>query len=240
VIITAPTGLYKPVLPQGESLGNITYTISEDPPRSNIVVLHLPVAESLPTATSDILDDQTSRAQFGELIFTISNSTRTVPGSNQKTFEVGEVLEFEENPPIQELDILRSPQNIEIQHNTNLLDLGSVGLTESEIESLTQGSLIKQNELRLQFAQKNTEVKDLETDISENQKRINETNKTIRATKVVFGITNGSDNEIFQKLTATLEELETERDQLISDYNAKVAEVEMVLKELLQVSELVR
>lgn len=244
MIIRFPTGLYKSVLPDAGESGNVTYTIStQDPPKTNVRITQIPPGEELQAAPDKIFDDATRRAQFGELIYTIANNSRSVPGSNVKQFELGEVLEFEVNPPTQEVQPLKSPTSLEIRHDTNILDLASIGLTEAEIAELVAESEKKQSALEKEFNDKNTETKNLETDIAENQKKINETNKAIKATREVFGISDDDlsfDEPIYQKLLATLATLETQRSELIARRNTIVNELKEISTSIFRVSELVR
>jgi hypothetical protein len=243
MIITAPTGLYKGVLPAGDEAGNVTYTISsQSPPRANVTVLQLPVSEEFGAAPDKIFDDDERRAQFGELIFSVVQSNKGLLGSNAKAFEVGEILNFEVLPPIEELVTVRAPEDIEIQHNTNMLNLANLNLTEEEIAQLEAQSETKQRELEAQFAQKQDELKSLDVDIREKQKTINENNKALNAVRTILGVPDGqtSDDPIFQKLSANEALFQEELEALISDRNLVAQEVADVSKEVFRISELVR
>lgn len=244
MIIVAPTGLYKSILPKNSESGNITYTVSsQDPPRTNVTVLQLPVVEEFKPAPDEIFDEDTRRSVFGEQILTLSQGSRSNPGSNSKTFEVGEILNFEDNPPIEEINTLRAPDDIEIRHDTNLLDLEGIGLSEEEIFDLELLSQQKLRSLQQLYSDKRTDISDLDAEIGENQKKINETNKTIKAVRELFDIPDSVlefDNDIFTKLNASLIELEEDRDQLIADRNASGTELEDLQKSIVRVSELVR
>jgi len=243
MIITAPTGLYKGILPSGGAVGNITYTIStQGPPRANITVLQLPVAEELRVAPDKIFDDDERRAQFGELIFSVVQSNKGLFGSNIKAFEVGEVLNFEVSPPDEELTTVQSPEDIEIQHNTNLLNLDSLNLTDEEIAQLNQQSEDKQRELEAQFAQKQDELKSFDVDIREKQKTINENCKVLKAVRTILGISDGqtSDDPVFQKLIVNETNFQEELETLISDRNVVAQEVADIHKMVIRISELVR
>jgi hypothetical protein len=244
MIITAPTGLYRSVLPKSGESGNITYTIStQEPPRTNVRATRLPVSEELEPAPDEIFNEEQRRAQFGELVLTIAEASRSNPGSNTKMFEVGEILEFEENPPEEELNDIKAPSNVEIRHDTNILNLEAAGLTEEEADLLTKESERKQAQLEKDFIQKKTEIDDIDTEIRENQKGLNETNKTIRATREVFDIPENdldNDNAIYQKLLRNLANLEVQRDLLISERNKAGAEAEEIYRSIIRISELVR
>ena len=105
MIIKFPTGLYKSVLPINGKSGNITYTISSmSPPRPFINAVKLPTIEELKVTPDKVFTDEERREQLGELVFTVVNSNRSLPGSNTKTFEIGEILAFENLVPVEEIN----------------------------------------------------------------------------------------------------------------------------------------
>jgi len=244
VIIRFPTGLYKTILPKETESGNITYLISsEDPPRPTIRAIQLPLSEELRPLPTNLFDQTTRRSGFGELVFTIAQANRDIPGSNQKQFELGERLEFEESPPLEDLLPILSPDKLEIRHDTNILDLTDLGLTDQEIDEIVSASEAKQSALEKEFTIKKKEIDNISTGIVENQKVLNETVKAIGAVRQIFDIPENDlnfNNDIYQKLLIKQEELESERDSLISDRNVAVTELRNVYNSLLKISELVR
>jgi hypothetical protein len=243
MIITAPTGLYKSILPGETEVGNITYTIStQSPPKTLVNAIQLPFAESITPAPDKIFDEETRREQFGNLIFSVSQSNKNIAGSNTKAFEVGEILSFENLSPVEEIVTVKAPEDVEIRHDTNLLDLESLGLTTEEIDELTTKSAARQLMLEGDFVVKQNEIKTLEADISETQKTINENNKTLKAVRGLLGIEDNetSDDPIFQKLSRNQEVLQETLDQLIEDRNQAAVEAADIYQDLQRVSELVR
>ena len=248
MIIKFPTGLYKSILPTGSQTGNITYTISNnEPPRTPIRLVQLPVAEEFALAPDKIFSDDERRAQFGELIYTVAVSSRSDPGSNTKLYEIGQVLEFEENPPEDIVNATKAPNGIDIRHDTNILDLAAAGLNEEDIEILLADSQTKQTELENEYLTIQTTIKNLKTQITENQKSINETSKAIRAVRELGGISEGdldfnegSIGKIYQKLVNNISALEIGKQQLITDVNIKSLEAAEIYRGILKISELVR
>lgn len=243
MIIRFPTGLYRTVLPSETGSGNVTYTISQAPPSTPVRAIRLPTAERLRKLPEPTFDIEERRAGFGELIYTISKANRADPGSNTKQFEVGDALEFDDDPTVNVPVLTAAPQEVEIQHNTNLLDLSQTGLTEEEINTVILESERRHRELEKLFAQQQSELQSLKVSINENQKQINETNKAIRATRAAFGIPDeetNPQNQILISLLARRDELQVQREQVISDHNVKSAEVEATHRDLLRVSQLVR
>lgn len=243
MIITAPTGLYKSILPGENAAGNITYTIStQSPPRPVVNAIQLPVAERITPAPDKIHSEQTRRDQFGELIFSVAQSNKNIAGSNTKAFEVGEILSFENLSPVEEIVTVRAPEDVEIRHDTNLLDLEGLGLTNEEIESLAIRSETKQAELEKAYVSKQNEIKTFDVDIRETQKKINENNKVLKA---IRGLLDLEDNEssndpIFLKLANNQKTLQETYEQLIADRNVTAVEAQEIYTDLNRVSELVR
>ena len=81
----------------------------------------------------------------------------------------GEILVFEENPPEEEIQTTLTPELIDLIHDTNLLDLNSVGLSDEEIDVLVSQPEAKLAELEKEFLEIKTLIKNLETEIVEHQ-----------------------------------------------------------------------
>ncbi len=235
MIINSPTGLFSSVLPKTESdSASVLYTISnQSPPEERGVFVILPEAESLKGAPPKIHTDEERRAAVGELVYTISKSNRDIPGSNRKLFEIGQFLEFVDNTaPTLSTD--NTPSEVLIQHNTNVLDLEDLGLTEEEIAALTSDSEVKKKELELQLSNLKSEIAGLKSEIGESQKRINEYNKAINAIKVI------GNAEITEKLETSRDAEIVSQGQLVELHNNKISESEDIYNQLLDISQLVR
>lgn len=243
MIIRFPTGLYRSILPTDTTSGSVTYTISGDPPKSDIQVIRLPVIEEEKSLPEAIFSEDERRPQYGELIYTIAKSGRSNPGSSIKQFEVGEILEFEDNSNTEEIILSSIPNTIEIRHDTNVLDLESAGLSEDEINLITTESEKKKQILEEQFTTQKAELNDFDVALAENQKKLNENKKAIRAVRIIYDIPENDlefNNDVYQKLLTNKNNLESERDILISNRNSKVVEVEATYLSLARISELVR
>ena len=238
MIIAYPTGLYQDAgqLPKRpEDAGDVTFVISSEvPTRSTEITLQLPVAEELRPRDGQIYDDKERRVALGELVFTLVESSRSQPGTNKKTFSIGQFLEFDDEDIVLP-DMLGVPKNVDLQHNTNLLDLEDAGLTDDEITQLQDMSVIRKKELESLLVSYRIQTSDKQVAISENQKKLNETRKLIAA---VGQLPDSS--SILTKLTARETALKTERDTLIDDINTLGVLVTETYNALLKVSELVR
>jgi DNA-binding transcriptional MerR regulator len=245
MIIRFPTGLYAdagqlPVNPA--DAGNVTYTISnDDPKRLTDITVQLPVAQEIEQRPGPIYNDKTRRAQLGPLIYTYIDAHQTTPGSNRKTFEVGEFLDFNS----QAIDLPGQtpvPSIVDIQHNQNLLDLEDAGLTTDEINSLIDLSTTKKKSLEDQIATIQSEINNQKITISENQKQINEVIKIISAVRVVVNIPEGSaqHDPTLDQLLMRLSDLEAARTSLVAELNVLNGQATSTLNDLLSVSELVK
>jgi hypothetical protein len=245
MIIRYPTGLYAdagqlPVKPA--DAGNVTYTISNDiPKRPTDTTLQLPLAQELAPRPPLAYSDKTRRAQLGPLVYSYVDAHQTVTGSNRKMFEVGEFLDFNS----QEIDLPEQtpiPSIVDIQHNTNLLDLEDAGLSPDEINSLIDLSTTKKKELEDQLATIQSDISNQKIAITENQKQINEVVKIISAVRVVVNIPEGSTQHdpTLDQLLARQADLEAARAALITELNNLNGQSTVILNSLISVSELVK
>lgn len=237
MIIRHPTGLYQnngqlPIRPSDS--GSITFTISsEDPKRAVADILRLPIGQELRVRSGLIFSDDERRVNFGEFLFTISTGRQSDGGSNKKLFEVGEFLTFTDDQ-IREITTTEVPDVVDIQHNTNILDLNDVGLTDDEEKEILKLANDKSEEFQAQIRNLQTEIKNLKTSIVENQKKINETRK------VINGLTVLQENELRDRINDNLEKLLGERADLIDVINNKNTEIKDIFNKLIDISEFVR
>jgi hypothetical protein len=250
MIILYPTGLYADAgqLPWSDSLenpsdaGNVTYTVSNNAPmRPQDLTIQLPLAEEVAQRPPLAYNDKTRRAQLGELIYTYNFGNQTVPGSNRKLFEVGEYLDF--NSP--EIDLPGQtpiPSIVDIQHNTNLLDLTDAGLSQDQQSALIDQSTVMKKDLEDQLTSIQNHINNQKIAINENQKQLNEVLKIISAVRVVVGIPAGSQkhNSTLDQLLTRQIELETARTSLVASLNVLNSQATTTLNALLSVSELVK
>lgn len=245
MIIRFPTGLYAdagqlPIAPA--DAGNVTYVISnEDPRRPQDVTVQLPLAAEIAPRPPLAYDDKTRRAQLGPLVYTFVDANQTQTGSNRKMFEVGEFIDFS-TEEIALPDQTPVPSVVDIQHNTNVLDLADAGLTEDEINSLVDLSTTKKKELEDQLATVQSDISNQKIAISENQKQINEVIKIINAVRVVVNIPEGSTQHdpILDQLLTRQADLELARTALVDGLDTLNSQATVILNNLLSVSELVK
>jgi hypothetical protein len=235
MIIRFPTGLYKTQIPQSPSdEGNVTYTIStEDPASSAENFIIFPIAEQLKTRSSRVYTDEQRRARLGDLVYSISSGGSTVEGRNTKLFEVGQILEFTDESTTSGLDSVQ--KTLEIQHNTNLLDLEGLGLTEDEMEQLGKNSSALQKQLERQLSELKNQITDNNAAIKDLQKTINEANKALSALAVL-----GGNEDLVAKVTTTRDEAQIDQNLLIDETTLLNTLASQTRDKLYAISELVR
>ena len=240
MILRFPSGLYRTQIPLTlEDSGSITWTISTDDPEKTPgpLFLQLPIAEQITARLDKVFSDEIRRLSIGELISTITNSGPSGVNAGKKKFEVGDVLEFTIEEEFQ-LALSLTPNSVDIIHNNNILDLSEFGLTQNEIDNFQDSSSKKFDELRINYNITKEKLENIKIDIDNNQKLINEINKSISAAQLVF--TSTDDASIIDKLDSKRNELISERDVLIDENNVLAAELSEIYNNILAVSRLVK
>lgn len=237
MIVNYPTGLFDTVLPKlPGDVGDVTFTCSAlRPPRPNLFFLQEPRITRNRTVyiTSDL-------RRRGDLVYTVASSGQTTAAVGGKQYEPGQVLDFV-GQPVLELQPQLVVRETVIRHNTNLLDLVALGISQDDIDSLGDKSALAMARLiddlnRYRSERANTEVK-----ISDNQKLINEVVKAIGAVDAIISVLGDSAAiETRSRLVSKLRDLESDRTVLIELANETAVAAERARNELLTVSQLVR
>ena len=233
MIISFPTALYANVIPVPQGTGNVTWLISStDPPRSTTSFQQIPPGE-LTRQKVPISDDGPRRRAMGDAVFSISQGAQSTVGSIKLQFEIGQILDFTS----EELAVVTTanvPQMVDLQQNTNLLDLSSLGLTDLEIVQVTEVSEQTKKQLEGEIVALQQNITNVSVAINENQKQINEANKVLDAVTVI------GDAGLITKMNAKIADLSTQRDALIATLNAYNEAVGVKFDDLLKVIQLVR
>ena len=238
MIIDTPTALYSSVLPTFDGVGNVTFTISSyDPPRPVISPTPLTRGQSVRSLPPKIYDPLTRRTAFGELVFSVSSGSQTIIPASTKAFEVGQILDFDDVPEdIPTVAVLNVPDTIDLQQNTNVLDYEAAGLTPDEVQSIQDTAQLQMTAKVDDINALKTQIMDYQTQIQDNQRSLNEIQKLIDATTVLFG----TDTSIPDKLLAKQQELQVTRLALISSANQLIALAQVEYNQLLEIKEVVR
>ena len=236
MIIRYPTGLYRSQIPQEPSdSGNVTFTISnEEPTTSGENFIIFPVAETLRKRPDKIYDNEQRRARLGELVYSITYGGVPASGRSTKLFEVGQILEFtDETPDIVNVDAV--PNRLEIQHNTNLLDLKALGLTEEEAAALMVDSAAAEAEIESQLTETQDQIAENKAIIIELQKTINEANKALDALIVL-----GGNEDVVERITKTKDDATAEQTELSAETEELITLSTSLQNQLFAISQLVR
>lgn len=238
MIIKFPTALYASVIPTVEDVGNVSWLISSnDPPRPSAAPIPLQLGESsqpLPPRTNSPADRLVA---LGELVFALSFGTTREVGVGAKAFEVGELLDFEAEDGVTQIDGLNVPDVVDVQQNTNMLDLVGAGLTQDEADDLVQSAQTKFDELMNSLNDIKTTINDKKVQIQDTQRLLNEAIKATNAAIQVFG---GTDNVVVTKLTNRQSELVKQRDSLVVGVNNLSAQAQTTYDDLIKIKEVVR
>lgn len=236
MIVRYPTGLYSRQIPTSPSdVGNVTFTISnEEPSELPGDFILFPIAEQVKKRPPKVYTNQQRRVRLGDLIYTVTGGGVTSDGTNVKLFEVGQVLEFTDTE-IGSTDTNIVPDRLELQHNTNLLDLESLGLSESDIISITTQSTSLEDLIEAELTTIQNSIADDKSAVTNLQKKINEANKVLSALNVM-----GGSEEIKAKIVKTLNDAMAEQATKIAETNDLIAQSAELRDKLLAVSQLVR
>jgi hypothetical protein len=166
-------------------------------------------------------------------MYTLIEANKTQPGSNKRMFSIGELLEFDTEDIVLPT-VTQIPKQIDLQHNTNLIDLKDAGLSQDDIDILMLASVSRKKELEDEVALLQSQINDGQVAIIENQKRLNEIRKIISAVKEI------NNNEMLSKLLARENDLLIERDSLIENVNNLNGLARAAVDALIKVSELVK
>jgi hypothetical protein len=240
MIIKFPTGFYETVLPQEpQDGGNVTFTISNNPPpRTNLVFPKIPpgiVDRKREPKTIELLD---RRDVVGDLVFTVSRSSRSVEGSNNREFETGQVLEFSD-APLQTLEPMLVGEATQTQHDTNRLNYDALGVDEEEQQLIADSSLIAHKNLAEQLNIARQQRANAEQEVTAQQKIINDSNRALRALESIQDSTAGTDSdvtELIQKLQLKRDEAFVARDTATGAANAFADEANRLVDEIRNVS----
>lgn len=240
MIISFPTGFYETALPQNpEDSGNVTFTISNNPPpRTNLVFPKIPpgiVNRKRKPRTIEVLN---RRDAIGDLVFTISKSSRQEEGSNNKHFETGQVLEFSD-APLKTLDPMFVGPKTQVQHDINRLNYEALGIDEEEQQLIENSSLFVHKSLSDQLNTIRQQRADAEQTVTANQKIINDINRTISALTVIQESSSETDTDVdalIEKLISKRDAAFITRDKAVGSANSLAVEASRLVDEIRTIS----
>jgi len=236
MIITAPTGLYEPILPQSPSdPGNYTFTISnQPPPKSSGTFVQLPLVEQLRQAPPRVFTKTEKRFFLGSLVYNITVPGIPATGSGAPQFEVSQVLEFTDED-LSSSDPY-SMKSEELRQDLKVVDYTTAGLSEDEYDELKLASENKIDSITSSIASVSSELNSNADSIQRNQANIN--NSTSLLNNIILVL--GSDSFQAVKVKNRLEEFQIVKVELINERKLLQSSLDSLRSELQIVREAVR
>ena len=244
MIIRFATGLYSTVLPQKPSdSGSVTFTISnEPPPRTNLLFPKVPqaiVEKRRRPINTNVIE---RRLSVGELAFTVNTADRSQIGSNQSVFEIGQILEFDNDSTLATNPMLVSPKTT-IQHDLARINYEGLGVTPAQVAELSAKALESFNNLMGELNLVVEQRKNAEAQIIDLQKVINDSDRTINALQVIDTEQTGTDgfvDGLLQQVKTSKAVAVTDREVAIKQANDLAALAVDLQTELRQVGTVVK
>lgn len=239
MIIRHPTALFDSVLPKAPAYGgNITYTVSmDDPERIFQTTIRLPPAIERREKSGKNISDSVRRVNLGGRVFTISKTKKSVTGSSKKQFEVGQILTFgaDTDPEINPMLV----GDLELRHDTNLLDLSGLGLTDADIVNISFSAMDRLKELQAELSAATRQRGNAEIAINENKKSQNETKKAVDAV-AQLAATNSEFDDMLAALSSKIPVLEGELEQYVELANQAAVNADAIRDKIYDVIQVVR
>lgn len=235
MIIKYPTGLYYNSIPKGTEPGNVTFVISNNPPpRTNLL---FPKISNGIAKKRIIREDEVSwrRETVSDLVFNVSSSAGTVEGSNNKVFETGQVLEFNDSIS-KTVDPMLVGSITTTQHDINRINYDSLNIDDADEQTINSASLVAYRSLQIKLNEIIQKRKDAEQSVVEYQKIINDSNRAIEALKIMVDQSDTIDND----LNMIMSKLEVRRDNAFRDRDMAIALANSAASESVLVSNKLR
>jgi hypothetical protein len=203
------------------------------PPNAILTEVQLPAAIERRQRSAIVTTDPD-----GQRVYTNTLSSASSIGSAKKQFEVGQILEFNTSSESTLQPMLVSDA-LEVRHDTNILDLSSLGISEADIAAIYASADIQFSTLNTQLSVVRQARIDTETDIAENQKNQNETKKAIAAL-IQLVQSDPSLQSVLDSLQIKLAEFVFQADVLVAMANEQSNAATDIENKILAVAQMVR
>lgn len=238
MIIKYPSGLYSTILPLSHSDSTpVTWTISNNnPPNPSLSFTKLPKSQKVSNKLSKIYSDLDRKVKAGKLVLSTTASYTADLISNKKLYEPGQILEFNDVLTEYDINIPITPDSTTVSHDVNSIDLSSLGLSAGELATIHDESYTKKLSIERSIMVIKINMESIKGDIVETQKSINESDKAISATTILFG----ASNNIVKKLKVKKGELTIALGGLNIEFNTKSTELDALFNQLTTINILVK
>jgi len=216
----------------------VTWTISNNPPpTSSLSFTKLPKIFNLFKKNPKVYGDLERKNLNGKLVLSTAMSYTSDIMSNKKLYEPGQILEFTDTiDNTSSINLPITPDDIITSHDVNQIDLESLGLTADEASSLQSQSYQMKLDIERSIMTIKIDLEGIKGDIIETQKKINESDRAIKATTVLLG----SADQIVIKLEANKVIFNSDLTTLNNNFNAKSAELDNLYNQLTTINQLVK
>lgn len=236
MIITAPTGLYTPILPRSANdPGNYTFTISDQPPpRSRETFVQLPLPEIAKKLPDRVYTKQQKRKFLGRLVYDIIVPSPSVSNSGVSQFDIGDILEFGGGDS-ESSDSFSLSKEL-LRQDLKEIDFEVAGLTSNEYNQLVSASEIRIEQITGLIAEVSSDINTNNGLIRSNQANINNLNSLLDNIILVLGENSTQASKVKNKLDSLIEEkseLLNERSNLqnyLSDLRDELQKVREVVR----------
>lgn len=242
MIINYPTGLYAARLPSDmQNGGNVTFVISnETPPRTDLLYQKIPKVLIGKQKTARPRELVARRPTMGDLVFTITKSTRTAIGNVEKIYETGQVLEFA-TEPVRAVEPMLVPDKTEIVHNVSRINFEGLDIQQSDIDKIESNSLVIYERLKSTLNKIVADRKQYEEIIITNQKIVNDANRTISALTLVNNIEYNPDlSDIILKTEVKKVQANKLIDKAVIKVNDLAAQATNILDQIRKVATVIK
>lgn len=249
MIIRYPTGLYYNQLPGPTGKGNVTYTISNNAPRrSELSFIKVPTGIVYRKRNEYPVDSIERRSTLGSLVFTVTKSGSSDAGNGDKQYELGQVFDFDVISGKEVTPMLVAP-TLEMRHDTNIIDLNKLGLSDDEISAVSSATYAAQDDIIVRLNTTRQARADADTLIITYQKTINDATKAIDALTLTMdtgAITGslGTEGAVVETVIAKLKKKRDEafllRDETIVKADKLAAEATALADHLRSIGVLVK
>lgn len=219
MIISYPTGSYNMVLPKDVSdTTSVVYTISNTtPPRSNLSFLQIPTGVEYKKRSSREIPDNIRRSAVGPLVSTQKRNKANTTESGNQLFYPEQVFEFAASTQFDAIDDVNS--DIDVDYNQHYTDYSSIGLTSSDKDTVLSTANKTQDSILSELEDLQKSKSDLQIQIVNQQRIINECNRIIDGLNTILGTTS---NDEVSRIKRQTEETKQSASKSLEKYTSQL------------------